>query len=145
MTMEAWDQRYKTNQDWNHPWATGPVAAIGRYLVGVTPLEAGYRRLRVAPQPGDLDWFTAQIPTLRGPVRMKWSKSSGEVNCQLELPANTQVEFLLPNASWETVRESGRLVLESSDLTLRESSDGRQVLELGGGTYEFTFPNASPE
>jgi hypothetical protein len=139
MTMEAWDQQVKPNQDWNHPWATGPAAAIGRYLVGVQPLEPGYRRLRIAPQPGNLEWFNAQVPTIRGPVRVDWRNSDGLVDCKLELPANTIVELQLPHGGWDSVREANRPVGEAPELRVIQGSDGHDALELGGGTYHFTF------
>ena len=33
ITMEAWDDKYKPNQDWNHAWGAVPANIIPRYLV----------------------------------------------------------------------------------------------------------------
>lgn len=140
MTMEAWDQRYKPNQDWNHAWATGPAAAVGRWLVGVRPLEPGYQRMVIAPQPGDLDFFDARVPTIRGPVEMRWQRSNGSAELQLTLPANTTAELLLPIGSLDQVSLGGQPWSESPDARRLERLGQPDVLELEGGTYSFRFP-----
>jgi len=143
MTTEAWSHAVKPNQDWNHPWATGPAAFVGRHVVGVQPLEPGFRRIRVAPRPGDLEQFDARIPTIRGPVRLSWRRGAAAGTCELELPANAVVEFDLPGVPWAAVQESGRPVLGAAELPLVTSAEGRQVLELIGGRYAFSFSDAA--
>ncbi len=140
MTMEAWDQRYKPNQDWNHAWATGPAAAVGRRLVGVRPLEPGYRRMVIAPQPADLDFFDARVPTIRGPVQMRWQRSEDSAELQLTLPANTTAELLLPVRSLDQVSLGGQPWSESPDLHRLERTGQPDALELEGGVYRFQFP-----
>lgn len=34
MTMEAWSQKAKPNQDWNHAWGTAPLNIIARFFKG---------------------------------------------------------------------------------------------------------------
>lgn len=86
ITWEAWDQRFKPNQDLNHAWGAAPGNVIARCLVGLRPLEAGYGRMRIAPAPGDLDWFAARLPTIRGLVTVNYRR--GE-RLEVDLPANT--------------------------------------------------------
>ena len=43
ITLEAWDNKYKPNQDWNHAWGAAPANIIPRYLMGVQPTRAGLR------------------------------------------------------------------------------------------------------
>lgn len=86
ITWEAWDQRFKPNQDWNHAWGTAPGNVIARCLVGLQPLEPGFGRMQIAPAPGDLAWFEARLPTIRGPVTVSYRR--GE-RLEVELPGNT--------------------------------------------------------
>ncbi|NLE38892.1 MAG: alpha-L-rhamnosidase, partial [Pirellulaceae bacterium] len=51
MTLEAWDDRFKPNQDWNHPWGAAPANIVARYVLGVRPLEPGFRKVLIRPQP----------------------------------------------------------------------------------------------
>src|SRR5205814_6290826 len=75
MTLEAWDNRYKPNQDWNHAWGAAPANILPRKLMGVEPEEAGFRKVRIRPRPGSLEWARLDLPTIRGPVHVDFRSS----------------------------------------------------------------------
>lgn len=68
ITMEAWNGRVKPNLDWNHAWGATPLNAISRFLLGVTPLEPGFAKVRIAPHPAGLKKVSARVPTMRGVI-----------------------------------------------------------------------------
>jgi hypothetical protein len=70
ITLEAWNMKAKPNQDLNHAWGSAPLNVISRFILGVTPLEPGFRRISIAPQPGGLRWIEARVPTAAGTVRI---------------------------------------------------------------------------
>jgi len=41
ITWEAWDLRYKPNQDWNHAWGAAPANLLPRYVLGAVPATPG--------------------------------------------------------------------------------------------------------
>ena len=47
ITWEAWDQKYKPNQDWNHAWGAAPANLLPRFVLGAQPLAPGWRRARI--------------------------------------------------------------------------------------------------
>jgi alpha-L-rhamnosidase len=51
ITWEAWDQRYKPNQDWNHAWGAAPANLLPRYVLGVRPLTPGWTRAVIRQTP----------------------------------------------------------------------------------------------
>ena len=71
ITMEAWNSRVKPNLDWNHAWGATPLNAISRFLLGVTPLEPGFRRVAIRPQIGWLVSARGTIPTAVGPITVE--------------------------------------------------------------------------
>ena len=78
LTLEAWDDSFKPNQDWNHAWGAAPGNLLPFRLIGFQPLEPGCTRVRIHPQPASLKWARATIPTVLGPVRIRVrSKASG--------------------------------------------------------------------
>ena len=87
ITLEAWNMKAKPNQDLNHAWGSAPLNVISRFILGVTPLESGFRRISVSPQLGGLRRVDARVPTAMGAVVM--SVSNGSLT--LETPAPTQV------------------------------------------------------
>ncbi|MBR6586666.1 MAG: glycoside hydrolase family 127 protein [Kiritimatiellae bacterium] len=70
ITLEAWNMKAKPNQDMNHAWGSAPLNVISRFILGVTPLEPGFRRISIAPQPGGLRWVDARVPTAAGTVHV---------------------------------------------------------------------------
>ena len=71
ITLEAWDDSFKPNQDWNHLWGAAPGNLSPFRLMGVQPLEPGFSRVRIHPQPGSLRRANLTLPTCRGPIRVR--------------------------------------------------------------------------
>ena len=85
MAMEAWDDSLKPNQDWNHAWGAAPANIIPRCIAGIKPLEPGFRKFSVTPQPGELKEFYCKHPTPNGAIELKYKEGT----CQLTVPAGT--------------------------------------------------------
>lgn len=96
ITLEAWDKKFKPNLDWNHAWGAAPANAIPRGLMGVTPLEAGWGRMRIKPQTAGLREADAVIPTIMGPVSCSVTNCDGLYSLDVDIPANTVAEVWLP-------------------------------------------------
>ncbi|MBO7686554.1 MAG: family 78 glycoside hydrolase catalytic domain, partial [Kiritimatiellae bacterium] len=88
-TMEAWAVKYKPNLDLCHAWGTPPLNVISRYILGVTPLEPGFAKIRVRPQVGSLARVEGKVPTAKGPVSVR---VEGGV-LTLDVPAPARVEW----------------------------------------------------
>ena len=68
ISMEAWNPAAKPNLDLNHAWGAAPLNVISRYVVGVTPLEPGFRKIAIRPRIGGLKRVSATVPTPVGAV-----------------------------------------------------------------------------
>ena len=88
-TMEAWAVKYKPNLDLCHAWGTAPINVISRFVLGVTPMEPGFEKIRVRPQPGSLKRVDGTVPTAKGPVKV--SIEGGVLT--LDVPAPARVEW----------------------------------------------------
>jgi hypothetical protein len=76
-----------------HGWASGPTAWLSQHVLGVKPIEPGCKRVRVAPQLGDLKWAEGTYPTPLGPVRVRHDrKADGSVASRIESPPGIQIE-----------------------------------------------------
>jgi len=85
MTMESWNREVKPNLDWNHAWSTSPLNAISRFVLGVTPLAPGMKRVRIAPQVGGLKAISGTVPTPNGPVSVQ--VDGGRLEVSTPVPA----------------------------------------------------------
>ena len=77
ISMEAWSNELKPNQDWNHPWGAAPGNIIPRWLCGIRPTAPGFASFIVEPQPGDLEFFRYVHPTAHGKITVEYHKDSG--------------------------------------------------------------------
>ncbi|MBX3744085.1 MAG: family 78 glycoside hydrolase catalytic domain [Verrucomicrobiae bacterium] len=106
ITWEAWDQVYKPNQDWNHPWGAAPANLLPRFVLGVEPLQPGWTLARIRPHPAHLRYAAGKVPTPRGPIEVAWERQPNfrltltlpqTIAARVELPATegaTQVVLL---------------------------------------------------
>ncbi len=95
ITWEAWDQKYKPNQDWNHAWGAAPANLLPRFVLGAQPLEPGWKKARIRPHPGGLSHAKGRVPSPLGPILIEW-KCGPLFELSLELPAGMTARVDLP-------------------------------------------------
>ncbi|HQC43312.1 MAG TPA: alpha-L-rhamnosidase C-terminal domain-containing protein, partial [Verrucomicrobiota bacterium] len=134
ITLEAWDNKYKNNLDWNHAWGAAPANIITRKLVGVEPLEAGFKKIRIKPQIASLDWIKAEAPSIRGTIRVSANQTPGsEFTLSMDIPAGVTAEVWLPafNETGDLVQLNGREILTTN------TDSFHLVREVGSGLKTF--------
>jgi hypothetical protein len=95
ITWEAWDQKYKPNQDWNHAWGAAPANLLPRFVLGAQPLAPGWSRALIQPHPGSLTWAQGRMPTPRGELEVSWKREKN-FTLTLTLPAGMTAKVDLP-------------------------------------------------
>ena len=70
VTMEAWDNSVKPNQDWNHSWSTAPANVVARRLFGIRPLAPGFAEFCAEPDLSVLKNGFYRQPTPLGPIEV---------------------------------------------------------------------------
>jgi len=109
LTTEAWDNSHKWNNDWNHAWGAAALNVIVRKLAGIEPLEAGFKRVRVRPQPGDLERLTVKTPTPKGEIGVNFSNKVGKhFEMNVTIPPNVTAEVYLPGKLTPEIVGSGK-------------------------------------
>ena len=70
-----------------HGWASGPTAWLSRHVLGIEPVEAGFKKVRIEPNLGDLDWAQGTFPTPYGVIEVRHEKKAdGSVATSVKLP-----------------------------------------------------------
>ena len=95
ITWEAWDLKYKPNQDWNHAWGAAPANLLPRFVLGAEPLTAGWKQARIRPIPGALTFAKGKIPTPRGAITLAW-ENGPHFQMKLTLPEGMSARLELP-------------------------------------------------
>jgi hypothetical protein len=64
-----------------HAWSAHPVLGFFQIVAGVTSVEEGWRRARIAPRPGRLLKFRAEVPHPDGPLSVVLESGRLHVEC----------------------------------------------------------------
>lgn len=88
----------------NH-YALGAVADwMHKAIGGIRPLEAGYARVLIQPQPGEgIDWARTSLKTPHGEVRVEWKHDGGEFRLEATVPDGVAADVVLPDGARHTV------------------------------------------
>lgn len=76
-----------------HGWAAGPAFLLPAYVLGARPVDAGWSRVTVSPQPGSLAAVSGVIPTPHGPLHIAWHRD-GDGRCQLDIHAPPGIRII---------------------------------------------------
>lgn len=133
ISMEAWDNKYKPNQDWNHAWGAAPANVIPAKLMGIEPLEPGFGKIRIKPQPGNLESAEIKTPTIRGEVLLSFrNKPKQSFSMRLTIPANTTANVYLP--FWSKTQ---KVTMNGKPVKTHQEGSFVIVDEVGSGSSEF--------
>jgi hypothetical protein len=133
ISLEAWDNKYKPNQDWNHAWGAAPANIIPRKLMGIEPLEPGFGKIRIKPQPGNLASAEIKCPTIRGDVLMSFKNQPQQLfSLNLVIPANTTAAVYLP--FWSKTQ---KVILNGTPIKFRQEGNFAIIEGVGSGNSDF--------
>ncbi len=111
ITMEAWDNKYKPNQDWNHAWGAVPANAIPRLMWGIQPKTAGASIIQIKPQLSNLTESEIKVPFIGGEVCASYiKKGPNNQEYTFEIPANMSADLMLNYSPNDTVVLNGQTV-----------------------------------
>ncbi len=86
--FEAWGKDYKWNTSLCHPWASAPISVLIEDIVGLTPAEPGWKKIRFSPHiPHCLSSLTLEVKVKSGKIKVE--KDNGEL--KLEVPDGVDV------------------------------------------------------
>jgi hypothetical protein len=77
--------------------AAPPTRVLLEQVLGVTAVEPGWKRVRVSPVPGDLEFARGAVISPVGPIRVEWEKvGEDQLAVRVELPEGVEGEFAGP-------------------------------------------------
>ena len=134
-TCEAWDPSGKPDMSKSHAWGSSAGNMIQRGLMGINPLEPGFKKISIKPQIGNLKFAKIDFPTIKGKVSVNVFMRPDSYNIEVNIPANTTAKVYvrkMENTGTE-VEVDGRTI--NGDL----DKDGKYIVfdNLGSGFHFF--------
>ncbi len=131
---ERWNSYSKTegfnpqNMNSLNHYAYGAIGEwIYERIAGIAPLEAGYKTIRIAPEPrAPLTSAEADLNTPYGKVASAWTLTEGTFNLKVTVPPNTTAKVIMP----------GKMDATEANSNVKLMNDN--TLQVQPGTYTFT-------
>ncbi len=76
-----------------HGWAAGPAAWCSRRILGVEPIEPGFRKVKITPDLCDLEYAEGTVPTPHGVIKIKLEKGRAP---EISVPDGVEVAAFPP-------------------------------------------------
>ncbi|RIJ47967.1 alpha-L-rhamnosidase [Maribellus luteus] len=113
--------------EWLYSWVAG---------ISIDEAHPGYKHFTLAPHPGgELTYVNASFESVHGPISSNWKLEEGTFVYDVDIPANTSAQVVLPNAGLEAVKAQ----LVDTEKEVKQIGDD-VVVELGSGKYHFSYP-----
>jgi hypothetical protein len=102
-----------------HAWSATPTYDLSTEMLGVAPLEPGFRRFVVAPKPPGLDWTRGVFPCVRGDIAVSWERGPRLFRLDVDVPPDTAADIVVPppdEGQWRAIRANGVAVWQEGSL-----------------------------
>lgn len=93
----------------SHGWGAAPTCHAGRYILGVEPLEPGFKTFSVLPCTAGLGRAAGRVPSPLGTIGVEWEKSADGVVLRVAIPEGASAVAGLPMDGSE-----GRLICDGA-------------------------------
>ena len=77
-----------------HPWSCSPNIHFFKTICGIMPVKAGFEKIQIAPNPGELKVIDAGFNHPKGDIKIKLRFENTDVNGEITIPENMEAEFL---------------------------------------------------
>ncbi len=93
---EFWDSWRGTK---NHAWSGGPLVIMSKHIAGISPIEAGYEKVKIDPQYTLSDHLRCTVPGVKGLITLEYEKISDNYIINLTLPQGMKTVLYVPTAA----------------------------------------------
>jgi hypothetical protein len=85
-----------------HGWSAIPIYFYQAYLLGIKPIENGFKRFSIAPFTGAVDKCQGRVMTPAGPIDVEWKNMGTKTQIKVTHPKGLEpiIDFQNPKFEW---------------------------------------------
>ena len=83
----------------NHAWSGGPLVIMSKHFAGVTPLEAGYEKVKIDPQYTLYNNINCTVPSVKGLITLSYEKTEENYVIDLCVPKGIKAVLYVPEGA----------------------------------------------
>lgn len=107
-------------------------------LGGIKSEANGFQAIRMYPEEiKGLDSVDVSYQSLYGPISSSWNRKKDRFAWNITIPTNTKAQVYIPAKAINTIQERGKRVSDNKEIKVVGQHNGRVILELGSGSYQF--------
>lgn len=92
-----WEIWETTCQSRCHAWSASPLYHLSQQVLGVMPVDVGWKQVRIAPLPLKLEFARGDVPSPHGTIHIEWEKAGeDQLAVRVDLPPGMTAEFVTP-------------------------------------------------
>ncbi len=115
---EFWDAWRGTK---NHAWSGGPLVIMSKHFAGITPLSAGYEKVKIDPQYTLSNSMNCTVPSVKGLITLDYEKNSDNYIINLTLPQDMNTVLYVPTGA--TININSQPYYQNSEYVNTEISN----------------------
>ena len=104
----------------NHAWSGGPLVIMSKHFAGITPLEAGYEKVKIDPQYSLSDKLSCTVPSVKGIITLDYEKTDSYI-IDLTLPQRVKAVLYVPDGA--SVNINSELYYKNGEYTGEKTAD----------------------
>jgi len=80
----------------NHAWSGGALTILSKYLCGIEPIEPGFKKFQIIPNPGTVEQASATIQSVKGVIKSSFVNSETIFSLAVTIPNGTEAIIGIP-------------------------------------------------
>jgi hypothetical protein len=100
-TRTCWETFKSSDRHWTrsvcHGWSAAPAVYLPLHVLGIRPIEPGYRKFVIEPCTTELEWAHGSVVTPYGPIFASWRRDKS---------GNAQITYSAPDQCQRVERKS---------------------------------------
>ena len=116
--------------------------AVGTWMYenigGIAPLEAGYKKIAIAPTPGGgVTSGEGDFDSVYGRISSNWHTTEHGIDLDVTVPVGTTAEVKIAAENSSAISENGTMIDSVDGVKKVTAKDGYVTVTVGSGTYSF--------
>ena len=144
---ELWngDTAHPRMNSQNHVMMLGDLLVwYYEHLAGIKSKDNAFQTIVMKPEfVRGLEHVDASHKSVYGKITSSWKRKKNKFEWHITIPVNAKALVYIPAKNAQSVTESGKRISEQADITIVGEEDGRVVVELGSGQYQFISTDVS--
>ncbi len=121
----------------NHAWSGGGLTILSQLVCGIEPVEPGYAKFQIAPQPGNLSFAEAVVETVKGKIKVHFDRSADDFKLDCQVPEKTVAVIKLPRKNITEIRKDGKVIWKAG-IPVPAKNKSLVSISANGGRAEVT-------